>query len=145
MIISAWWLRTSSKFSGKKCGFVQNIAPPSLSRDRRIKMEQTNKQYYTCNHTCLNLWTDDLFRHILLLSGLGETGTTSSNNLSIAIRYEIILYRSVHIVYYVFVLLGHGVNGGPISRWPTRLFSLNYHGGEQLATFWFVLSGLHGK
>jgi len=26
------------------CGFVQNIAPPSLSRDRRIKMEQTNKQ-----------------------------------------------------------------------------------------------------
>jgi len=28
------------------CGFVQNIAPISLSRDRRIKMEQnkTNKQ-----------------------------------------------------------------------------------------------------
>jgi len=26
------------------CGFVQNIAPPSLSRDRRIKMEHTNKQ-----------------------------------------------------------------------------------------------------
>jgi len=24
------------------CGFVQNITPPSLSRDRRIKMEQTN-------------------------------------------------------------------------------------------------------
>jgi len=23
-------------------GFVQNIAPPSLSRDRRIKVEQTN-------------------------------------------------------------------------------------------------------
>jgi len=23
------------------CGFVQNIAPLSLSRDRRIKMEQT--------------------------------------------------------------------------------------------------------
>jgi len=23
-------------------GFVQNIAPPSLSRDRKIKMEQTN-------------------------------------------------------------------------------------------------------
>jgi len=63
MIISAWWLRTSSKFSGKKakkqpensgngqilsgCEFVQNIAPPLLSRDRRIKMEQnkqTNKQ-----------------------------------------------------------------------------------------------------
>jgi len=61
MIISAWWLRTSSKFSGKKskkkttgklgngqllsgCGFVKNIAQPSLSRDRRIKMEQTNKQ-----------------------------------------------------------------------------------------------------
>jgi len=60
MIISVWWLRTSSKFSGKKSmkqpeklgngqllsgwGFVQNIAPPSLSRDRRIKMEQTNKK-----------------------------------------------------------------------------------------------------
>jgi len=59
MIISAWWLWTSSKFSGKKskkqqeklgngqllsgCGFVQNIASPSLSRDRKIKMEQTNK------------------------------------------------------------------------------------------------------
>jgi len=57
MIISAWWLRTSSKFGDKKskkttgklgngqllsgCGFIQNIAPPSLSRDRRIKMEQT--------------------------------------------------------------------------------------------------------
>jgi len=57
MIISAWWLRTSSKLSGKKskkttgklgngqllsgCGFIQNIKPPSLSRDRRIKMEQT--------------------------------------------------------------------------------------------------------
>jgi len=25
------------------CGFFQNITPPSLSRDRRIKMEQTNK------------------------------------------------------------------------------------------------------
>jgi len=59
-IISAWWLGTSSKFSGKKakkqpenskngqllsgCGFVQNNAPPSLSCDRKIKMEQTNKQ-----------------------------------------------------------------------------------------------------
>jgi len=56
MIISAWWLRTSSKFNDKKpkkqlentemlseCGFVQNITPTSLSRDRRIKMEQTNK------------------------------------------------------------------------------------------------------
>jgi len=56
MIISAWWLQTSSKFdckevketSGKLWNgqllsgyrFVQNIAPPSLSRDRRIKMEQ---------------------------------------------------------------------------------------------------------
>jgi len=30
------------------CGFVQNIAPPSLSRDRRIKMEQatTTPIYY---------------------------------------------------------------------------------------------------
>jgi len=28
------------------CGFVQNIAPPSLSCDRRIKMEHgANKQY----------------------------------------------------------------------------------------------------
>jgi len=58
MIISAWWLRKSRKFRGKKskkqlktrkwttpkgCGFVQNIAPPSLSRYTRIKMEQTNK------------------------------------------------------------------------------------------------------
>jgi len=24
------------------CGFVENIAPPSLSRDRKIKIEQTN-------------------------------------------------------------------------------------------------------
>jgi len=54
--LSAWWLRTSSKIrwqevketTGKLgngqllsgCGFVQNIAPPLLSRDRRIKMEQ---------------------------------------------------------------------------------------------------------
>jgi len=60
MIISALWLRTSSKFSGKKskepensemdnslsgCGFVQNIAPLLLSRDRRLKIEQNNKQY----------------------------------------------------------------------------------------------------
>jgi len=59
MVISAWWLRTSSKLNGKKskkqpensemdnslsgCRFVQNIATPSLFRDRRIKMEQTNK------------------------------------------------------------------------------------------------------
>jgi len=58
MIMSAWWLQTSSKVSGKKsetteklgneqllngCGFVQNITPPLLSHDRRIKMEQ-NKQ-----------------------------------------------------------------------------------------------------
>jgi len=59
MIISVWWLRTSSRLSSKKskkqpenfgngqllsgCRFVQNIAPPSLSLDRRIKMEQTNK------------------------------------------------------------------------------------------------------
>jgi len=58
MNISAWWLRTSSKLSGyeaKKttgklgngqllsgCGFVQNIAPLSLSRDGRINMERTN-------------------------------------------------------------------------------------------------------
>jgi len=65
MIISAWWLQTSSKFSVKKskkqsenskngqllsrCGFVQYIAPPSLSRDRRIKMEQTNKQNRAVN------------------------------------------------------------------------------------------------
>jgi len=62
MIVSAWWLQTSSKFSGKKpkkqpeklgngqllsgCGFVQNIAPSSLSRDRKIKMEQTNNISY---------------------------------------------------------------------------------------------------
>jgi len=26
------------------CGFVQNIAPSSLSLDRRIKMVQTNKR-----------------------------------------------------------------------------------------------------
>jgi len=25
------------------CEFVKNTAPPSLSRDRRIKMQQTNK------------------------------------------------------------------------------------------------------
>jgi len=25
------------------CGFIQNIAPPSLFRDRRIKMKQTKK------------------------------------------------------------------------------------------------------
>jgi len=53
---------TSSKLSGKKskkqpensgneqllsgCGFVQNIEPPSLSRDRRIKIEQMNKKRY---------------------------------------------------------------------------------------------------
>jgi len=57
MIIFAWWFQTSSKLNGKQskkqpensekyeCGFVENIAPPSLSRDRRIKMqqEQTNK------------------------------------------------------------------------------------------------------
>jgi len=61
MIISTWWLRTSSKYSCKKSkkqpessemdsslagadfGFVQNIAPPSLSHDRRIKMEHTSK------------------------------------------------------------------------------------------------------
>jgi len=63
IIISAWWLRTSSKFSGKQskettrklengqllsgCGFVQNIAPPSLSCDRRIKMEQTKQQTFS--------------------------------------------------------------------------------------------------
>jgi len=63
MIISAWWLRTSSKFSGKKlkkqlensemnnskagADSSKNITPPSLSRDRRIKIDQnkqTNKQ-----------------------------------------------------------------------------------------------------
>jgi len=61
MIISAWWIRTSSmqikwkevnKTTGKLenglplsgCGFVQNITPPSLSRDRRIKMEQAKKK-----------------------------------------------------------------------------------------------------
>jgi len=63
MIISAWWLRTSSKFSGKKskkttglgngqflsgCGFVQHIAPPSLSRDRRIKMENKQTSVIEC-------------------------------------------------------------------------------------------------
>jgi len=60
MIISAWWLQTSSKLSGKKSnkqGFQkhskmdnyfermqirQNIALPPLSRDRRIKIEQNS-------------------------------------------------------------------------------------------------------
>jgi len=27
------------------CGIVQNIVPPSLSRDRRIMMEQANKPF----------------------------------------------------------------------------------------------------
>jgi len=31
------------------CGFVQNISPPSLSRDRRIKMEQTNNKLTKLN------------------------------------------------------------------------------------------------
>jgi len=59
IIISAWWLRISSKFIGKNskkqsakrgngqlligCGFDQDIAPPSLFRDIKIKLEQTNK------------------------------------------------------------------------------------------------------
>jgi len=63
MIISALWLRTSSKFSGKKskkqpeklenrqllsgCGFVQKIAPPLLFRDKRIKMEQNKTKRTT--------------------------------------------------------------------------------------------------
>jgi len=33
----------SSRGAAPWLGFVQNVAPPSLSRDRRIKMEQTNK------------------------------------------------------------------------------------------------------
>jgi len=56
ILISAWWLRTSSKLSGKKSKettgklgngqflsryrFIQNIAPPSLSHGRRLKMQQ---------------------------------------------------------------------------------------------------------
>ena len=49
LIVSAWWLRTSSKFTWEEVnwkmvnslsgsGFVQRIAPPSLSRERRIKI-----------------------------------------------------------------------------------------------------------
>jgi len=74
MIISAWWLRTSSKFSvmkskiqpktrkwrtPKQIGFVQNVAPPSLSRDKKIKMtnKQTNKKliwiFGWCEEVCL--------------------------------------------------------------------------------------------
>jgi len=56
-IISAWWLRTNSKLTGKKStkngklgnwqflserGFVQDIAPPSLFYDR-IKIEKLNE------------------------------------------------------------------------------------------------------
>jgi len=59
MIISAWWLRRSTKLGGMKsekqlensengqllsrCRFVHSLVSPSLSRDRRIKMEETNK------------------------------------------------------------------------------------------------------
>ena len=54
LIVAAWWLRTSSKFTREevkrqpegfendqllsRCGFVQRMAPPLISRDRRIKM-----------------------------------------------------------------------------------------------------------
>jgi len=60
-LISAWWLRTSSNLTGKKSKKQivklgnghwptlrqvrirpNNITPPSLSRDRRIKTKQNN-------------------------------------------------------------------------------------------------------
>jgi len=59
MIISAWWLQKSSKFSGKKSKNWKTLkwitpkqvwirpkcrAPPSLSCDRRIKMKQNKQQ-----------------------------------------------------------------------------------------------------
>jgi len=85
MIITAWWLRTSSKFSGKKskkqpqklgngellsgCGFIQNIAPPSLSRDRRIKMEQTNKQTNIIRFGLPNLFSHDVINTKNFISG----------------------------------------------------------------------------
>ena len=66
MIFSAWWLRTSKKFTWEelkrqsengqllnKCGLRirPRIAPPSLSRERRIKMHQSiiNTWIKLCN------------------------------------------------------------------------------------------------
>ena len=71
MIISAWWLRTSSKFMWEEvkgqpenlengqllsgCGFIQRIAPPSLSRERRIKIHQSIKSINPkVNKICLS-------------------------------------------------------------------------------------------
>jgi len=43
--------------AGAECGFVRNRAPPSLSRDRKIKMEQTtNKGRYL--PVAMNVWWD---------------------------------------------------------------------------------------
>ena len=60
MIISAWWLRTNGEFTWEEikrkpenlkngqllsgCGFVQSITPPSLFRDRRIKIQKLINQ-----------------------------------------------------------------------------------------------------
>ena len=62
MIISARWLRTSSKFMWKEvkrqqeklenglllsgCGIIQRRGPPSLSRDRRIKMHHSSSKTF---------------------------------------------------------------------------------------------------
>jgi len=40
------------------CGFVQNIAPPSLSRARRIKMEQTNNMLTSVSRRLHSLGLD---------------------------------------------------------------------------------------
>ena len=64
IIISAWWLRTSSKFTWeevktstgklgkwstpKRVRILPKYSAPSLSRDRRIKMHQSINQSITC-------------------------------------------------------------------------------------------------
>ena len=66
-IISAWWNLTSSKLKKQQAkfirktrkqrqllsesGFFLRIAPPSLSRDRRIKMKKSNQNQYVIRLT----------------------------------------------------------------------------------------------
>jgi len=79
------WFRTSIKLTGKKskkkpgqlgngellngCGFVQDIMPPSLSRDRRLKTMEQNKQTNTKLYDDLNRRQNFLGKLMVLLIG----------------------------------------------------------------------------
>ena len=113
MIISAWWLWTSSKFMWEEfkgqpensengqllsgCGFVQRITPPSISRERRIKMHQSiiNHQpfartswmtplvtaIYECRQPDKNVQTTTIHRNkkLYLVAQVGYIQTLSQN------------------------------------------------------------------